>query len=198
MSSLIHSLSNVLRFIKFDKVCQVVFQSLQSLSGCCENVYNSWADNDDITKLAAIILTQATLNFQNVYDSSGKITVFYKHNENPVRFEGNSWKSLDESNDKEAATTNNISEQWSPKTPVIGTFQGNPCAKITSCKSAKTVISTFAEKPETKPTTTKGTVWEVIVFTCIKTILFPQCMKILRREQEKSPTWSTWLNNNYF
>jgi len=34
-------------------------------------------------------------------------------------------------------------------------------------------------------------------FTCIKTILFLQCMKILRREQEQSPTWSTWLNNNY-
>ena len=44
----------------------------------CENVCNSWANNDDITKVAAIILTQATLNFQNVYDSLGHNDSFYK------------------------------------------------------------------------------------------------------------------------
>ena len=44
----------------------------------CENVCNSLANNDDITKLAAIILTQATLNFQNVYDSLGNNNSFIK------------------------------------------------------------------------------------------------------------------------
>ena len=52
----------------------------------CENVCNSLANNDDITKLAAIILTQATLNFQNVYDSLGNNNSFYKNNENSLRF----------------------------------------------------------------------------------------------------------------
>ena len=45
----------------------------------CENVCNSWASNDDITKLAAIILTQASLNFQSVYDSLGNNKSFYKN-----------------------------------------------------------------------------------------------------------------------
>ena len=52
----------------------------------CENVCNSLANNDDMTKLAAIILTQATLNFQNVYDSLGNNSSFYKNGENSLRF----------------------------------------------------------------------------------------------------------------
>ena len=47
----------------------------------CENVYNPLANNDDITKLAAIILIQATLHFQNVYDSSGNNDSVYKNDE---------------------------------------------------------------------------------------------------------------------
>ena len=43
----------------------------------CEHVYNSLATNDDITKLAAIILIQATLNFQNVYGSLGNNNGFF-------------------------------------------------------------------------------------------------------------------------
>ena len=57
----------------------------------CENVCNSLANNDDITKLAAIIFTQATLNFQNVYDSPGNDKTFCKNDENSLRcFKGNS------------------------------------------------------------------------------------------------------------
>ena len=56
----------------------------------CEHVGNSLANNDDITKLAAIILTQATLqatlNFQNVYGSFGNNNSFYKNDEKPLRF----------------------------------------------------------------------------------------------------------------
>ena len=73
----------------------------------CENVCNSLANNDDITKLAAIILTQATLNFQNVYDSIGNNDSFYKNDENTLRFKRNSWESLDESHEKEGTTTKN-------------------------------------------------------------------------------------------
>ena len=54
----------------------------------CENVFNSLANNDDMTKLAAIILTQATLNFQNVYDSLRNNYSFYKNDENSLRFKG--------------------------------------------------------------------------------------------------------------
>ena len=43
----------------------------------CENVCNSFANDDDIKKLAAIILTQATLNFRNVYDSCGNNNSFF-------------------------------------------------------------------------------------------------------------------------
>ena len=71
----------------------------------CENVCNSLANNDDITKLAAIILTQATLNFQNVYDSLGNNNSFYKNDENSLRFKGKSWESLDENHEKEGTTT---------------------------------------------------------------------------------------------
>ena len=73
----------------------------------CENVCNSLANNDDMTKLAAIILTQATLNFQNVYDSLGNNDSFYKNTENSLRFKGNSWESLDENHEKEGTTTKN-------------------------------------------------------------------------------------------
>ena len=123
-------MSSVIKFIKFDKPCQVwqilskvtkfdaVCQVLQSLSKftkfiwmlpgmICENVCNSLANNDDMTKLAAIILTQATLNFQNVYDSLGNFDSFYKNNENSLRFKGNSWESLDENHEKEGTTTKN-------------------------------------------------------------------------------------------
>ena len=61
----------------------------------CENVCNSLANNDDIKKLAAVILTQATPNFQNVCDSLGNNNSFYKNNENSLRFKGKSWESLD-------------------------------------------------------------------------------------------------------
>ena len=45
----------------------------------CETVCNSLANNDDIKKLAAVILTQAALNFQNVCDSLGNNKTFYKN-----------------------------------------------------------------------------------------------------------------------
>ena len=73
----------------------------------CENVCNSLANNDDITKLAAIILTQATLNFQNVYGSLRNNDSFYKNDENSLRFKGTSRESLDENHEKEVTTTNN-------------------------------------------------------------------------------------------
>ena len=76
----------------------------------CENVCNSLANNDDITTLAAIILTQATLNFQNVYDSLGNNNSFYKNDENSLRFKGNSWESLDENHEKEGTTTKGTSQ----------------------------------------------------------------------------------------
>ena len=53
-----------------------------------QNLCNSVANNDDITKLAAIILTQATLNFQNVCDSLGNNDSLYKNDENALRFKG--------------------------------------------------------------------------------------------------------------
>ena len=56
----------------------------------CEHVCNSLANNDGITKLAAIILIQATLNFQNVYDSLGNNDSFHKNDENSLRFKGKS------------------------------------------------------------------------------------------------------------
>ena len=71
----------------------------------CEHVCNSLANSDDITKLAAIILTQATLNFQKVYDSCGNNNSFYETDENSLCFKGNSWESLDENDKKEATTT---------------------------------------------------------------------------------------------
>ena len=74
----------------------------------CENVCNSLANKDDITKVAATILTQATLNFQNVYDSLGNNISFYKNDENSLRFKGNSWESLDESDEKEGTTTKGV------------------------------------------------------------------------------------------
>ena len=113
----------MIQFIKLDKVCQAwqslskvtkfdeAFQVWESLSKftkfiwmlpgmICENVCNSLANNDDITKLAAIILIQATLNFQNVYDSLGNNNSFYSNDENSLRFKGNSWESLDENHEK--------------------------------------------------------------------------------------------------
>ena len=70
----------------------------------CENVYTSLA-NDDITKLAAIILIQATLNFQNVYGSLGNNDSCYKHDENSSRFKRKSWESIDENHEKRDTTT---------------------------------------------------------------------------------------------
>ena len=55
-----------------------------------ENVCNSLANNDDIAKLAAIVFTQTTLDFQNVYDSLGNNKGFYKNDENSLHFKGNS------------------------------------------------------------------------------------------------------------
>ena len=95
-----------MKLVKFYKV----YQSLQSLSGCylewsAENVCNSLANHDGITKLAAIILIQATLNFQNVYDSLGNNNSFYKNVENSLRFQQISCDSLDENHKKEGTTT---------------------------------------------------------------------------------------------
>ena len=77
----------------------------------CEHVCNSLANNNDTKKLAAIILTQATLNFQNVYDSLGTNNSFYKNDENSLRFKGNSRESLDENHEKEGTTTKNTSQR---------------------------------------------------------------------------------------
>ena len=78
----------------------------------CENVNNSLANIDDITKLAAIILTQATLNFQNVHDSLGNNNRFYKNDEDSLRFKGISWESLAQNHEKDGTTTNNA--PWGP------------------------------------------------------------------------------------
>ena len=51
-----------------------------------ETLCNSLANNNYIKELAAVILTQATLNFQDVYDSLGNNISFYKNDENSVRF----------------------------------------------------------------------------------------------------------------
>ena len=52
----------------------------------CENVYNSVGNNGDFMKLAAIILKQTRLNFQNVCYSLGNNSRFYKNDENSLRF----------------------------------------------------------------------------------------------------------------
>ena len=70
-----------------------------------ENVCNSLANNNYIKELAAIILTQATLNFQNVYDSLGNNDSFNKNGQNSLRFKQISWESLDENHEKEGTTT---------------------------------------------------------------------------------------------
>ena len=77
-----------------------------------ENVCTSLANSNDIKKLAAIILTQATHNFQNVYDSLGNNDSFYKNYENSLRFKGNSWESLDGKHETEGTTTKDPS--WVP------------------------------------------------------------------------------------
>ena len=64
----------------------------------------------------------------------------------------------------ETRTTKKMQQQQSKKypsngrrkTPANGTFQENPCAKVTNCKSAETDISAFAENPESKPTTKRA------------------------------------------
>ena len=99
---------------QFDEVCQVL-SSLRKFTKfiwmlpgmICKNVCNSSANNDDITKLAAIILTQATLNFQNVYDSLGNNDSLTKNCQNSLRFKQISWESLDENHEKEGTTTKN-------------------------------------------------------------------------------------------
>ena len=73
-------------------------------------VCNSLANNNYIKKLAAIILTQATLNFQNVYDSLRNNNSFYKNGQNSLRFKQISWESLDENHEKEGTTTKNTSQ----------------------------------------------------------------------------------------
>ena len=73
----------------------------------CENVCDAWANNDDVTKLTAIILTQATLNFQNVCDSLGNNDSLYKNDENALRFKGIWWEPLDGNHEKEGTTTEN-------------------------------------------------------------------------------------------
>ena len=78
---------------KFDEVCQALSSLLKftkfiwMLPGMiCGKVCNSAANTNYIKKLAAIILTQATLNFQNVYDSLGNNNSFTKNGQNSLRF----------------------------------------------------------------------------------------------------------------
>ena len=120
----------MIKFIKLNKVCQVwqrlskvpkfdeVCQALSSLlkftkfiwmlpGMIFENVCNSLANNNYIRKLAAIILTQATLNFRNVYDSFGNNDNLNKNCQNSLRFKQISWESLDGNHEKEGTTTKN-------------------------------------------------------------------------------------------
>ena len=96
-------LQSLMKFVKLYKVYPKFIWMLPGM--ICENVCNSLANSDDITKLAAISLTQATLNFQNVYDSLGNNNSFYKNDENSLRFEGNPRESLEENHEKEVTTT---------------------------------------------------------------------------------------------
>ena len=75
-----------------------------------ENVCNCLANNNYIKELAAIILTQATLNFQNVYDSLGNNDNFDKNGQNSLRFKQISWESLDGNHEKEGTTTKDTSQ----------------------------------------------------------------------------------------
>ena len=61
-------------------------------------------------RLAAIILMQATLNFQNVCYSLGNNNSFYKNDENSLRFKQISCDSLDENHKKEGTTTKDTSQ----------------------------------------------------------------------------------------
>ena len=89
-------LSSLLKFTKF----------IWMLPGMiCGKVCNSLANNNYIKKLAAIILTQATLNFQNVYDSLGNNNSFNKNCQKSLRFKQISWESLDGNHEKEGTTT---------------------------------------------------------------------------------------------
>ena len=72
----------------------------------------SLANNNYIKKFAAVILTQATLNLQIVYDSLGNNDSFYKNGQNSLRFKQISWESLDGSHEKERTTTKNT--LWAP------------------------------------------------------------------------------------
>ena len=65
-------------------------------------VYNSLGNNDDLTKLTAIILMPTKFKFENVYYSLENNKSFYKNDENSLRFKGNSRESLDENHEKEA------------------------------------------------------------------------------------------------
>ena len=73
-----------------------------------ENVYTSLANYGGFMKLAATILTQARLNFENVCESFGNNNSFYKNIENSLRFKGKSWESLDENHEKEGTTTKSV------------------------------------------------------------------------------------------
>ncbi len=102
----------LLKVPKFDEVCQVLSSLLKftkfiwMLPGMIfGKVCNSLANNNYIKILAAIILTQATLNFQNVYDSWGNNNSFTKNGQNSLRFKQISWESLDGNHEKEGTTT---------------------------------------------------------------------------------------------
>ena len=79
--------------MKFDEVCQVEW-SLSRFAKfiwtlpwmICENVCNPLANNDHIKNLAATILIQATLNFQNVYDSLWNDNNLYTNDEKFITF----------------------------------------------------------------------------------------------------------------
>ena len=53
-------------------------------------MYKSLADNDDFMKLAATILIQAKLNFENVCESLGNNNNVHKNIENSLRSKGGS------------------------------------------------------------------------------------------------------------
>jgi len=79
--------------------------------------------------------------------------------------------------------------------PARWTFNENPCTKMRKWKTAKKTNTKKSNLPTARATTTKNTLWEVIVFLAFKASRLLKCYK---NQDGSHPTWSTWLNNNYF
>ena len=63
------------------------------------------------------------------------MTVLINTDESTVGFEENF--DRDFSREPLCENAENVSEQWSSRTPVIATFQENPCARIKTAKMQK-------------------------------------------------------------